>query len=237
MITHQIASRSDWLAARKQLLDDEKKFTLLRDQLSEKRRALPWVKIEENYVFEGPDGPVTLADLFAGRSQLIVYHFMFAPEWEAGCKSCSFWADNFNGVTDHLTQRDTSFAAISRAPVSKLLAHRKRLGWSFTWVSSQNNRFNYDFGVAFTPDELAKGASYNYGSFQPKATDMPGVSVFIKEGDSIFHTYSTFGRGIDLMNTAYNYLDLVPKGRDEASLEFSMAWLDYHDKYPPAVAD
>jgi len=119
---------------------------------------------------------------------------MFAPEWEAGCKSCSFWADNFNGVTDHLTQRDTSFAAISRAPVSKLLAHRKRLGWSFTWVSSQNNRFNYDFGVAFTPDELAKGASYNYGSFQPKATDMPGVSVFIKEGDSIFHTYSTFGR-------------------------------------------
>jgi predicted dithiol-disulfide oxidoreductase (DUF899 family) len=229
--SHHVVSRNAWLAARKELLAEEKKFTHLREDLSEKRRSLPWVKIEEPYVFDGPNGKETLLELFNGKSQLIVYHFMFAPEWEAACKSCTFWGDSFNDCIPHLAARDVSFAAISRAPVAKLQAYAKRMGFTFHWVSSGQNDFNADFGVYFSPEELAKGdATYNYGSFKPKGSDMPGFSVFIRQGDDVFHTYSTYGRGIDAVNPTYQLLDLVPKGRDEEPGRI-MAWLRRHDEY------
>ena len=232
MKNQSIVSRSEWLVLRKQLLAEEKRFTHLREELSEKRRQLPWTKVEPRYVFDGPSGKESLADLFEGRSQLVVYHFMFAPEAEAPCKSCSFWADSFNGVTAHLQQRDVTFVAISRGPLTKLQAFAKRMDWSFKWVSSQGNDFNYDYAVSFKPEELAKGTmDYNFGTFVPRGPDMPGISVFAKEGDSVFHTYSCFGRGIDMMNTAYQYLDLVPKGRNEEGLAHTMAWVNYHDRY------
>jgi len=229
---HKVVSPNEWLEARKKLLVQEKECTRFRDQLSQQRRELPWVKVETEYVFEGPNGKETLADLFEGRSQLVVYHFMFAPEWEEGCPSCSFWADNFNPNVIHLNHRDVTFAAISRAPIEKLNAFKKRMGWSFKWVSSENNEFNYDYQVSFPAGVPKDQLEYNYRKLEIDSPDLPGVSVFYKDGKgNIFHTYSSYSRGIDIFNTAYNYLDLVPKGRDEDDLEFSMDWLRYHDRY------
>ncbi len=233
MNPHQIASKSEWTLARQRLLAKEKEFTRLRDQLSEERRRLPWVRLEKEYSFEGENGRVTLGDLFAGRSQLVVYHFMFGPDAEAGCKSCSFWADNFNGIVVHLNHRDVSFAAISRGPIAKLRAFAKRFGWSFPWVSSLESDFNFDFGVSFTPEEISSGQiSYNFGTHKAYGNEMPGISVFTKGPDgAIFHTYSCYSRGLDMMNTAYHYLDLVPKGRDEERLSYTMEWLRHRDQY------
>jgi predicted dithiol-disulfide oxidoreductase (DUF899 family) len=229
---HKVVSPNEWLEARKKLLIQEKEFTRVRDQVSAQRRELPWVKVETEYVFEGPNGEEALADLFEGRSQLIIYHFMFAPEWEEGCPSCSFWADNFNPIVIHLNHRDVAFAAISRAPIKKLSAFRERMGWSFKWVSSGKNKFNYDYHVSFPAGAPKEQLEYNYSKLQIDSPDLPGVSVFYKDGKgNIFHTYSAYSRGIDILNTAYNYLDLVPKGRDEDDFEFSMEWLRYHDRY------
>jgi predicted dithiol-disulfide oxidoreductase (DUF899 family) len=229
---HKIVSQDEWLKARKQLLTQEKEFTRLRDQLSQQRRELPWAKVEKDYVFEGPRGKETLADLFEGKSQLVVYHFMFAPDWEEGCRSCSFWADGFNAIGVHLNHRDVTMVAISRAPYKKLEAFKRRMGWSFKWLSSGSNDFNYDYQVSFTAEALENEVEYNYAKRKIDGPDWPGVSVFYKEGDgNIFHTYSAYSRGIDLLNPAYNYLDLVPKGRDEAELELTMAWVRHHDKY------
>ncbi|TLY69858.1 MAG: DUF899 domain-containing protein [Gammaproteobacteria bacterium] len=230
MTPHRVVSPQEWLAARRQLLDKEKAFTRARDELSRERRELPWERVEKSYTFEGPDGRETLADLFAGRSQLVVYHFMYGAEAEAPCKSCSFWADNFNGIIPHLQQRDVSMVAISRAPLERLQAFRKRLGWSFKWLSSGGSDFNYDYHVSFRPEQT--GAQYNYVAITSSMSDYPGVSVFFKdESGSIFHTYSGYARGLDMLNTAYHYLDLVPKGRDEAGLPFTMAWVNYRDRY------
>lgn len=233
MVEHAVVTREEWLTARRRLLAAEKEFTKQRDELSRQRRDLPWVRVEKEYVFEGPRGRESLAQLFRGRSQLLVYHFMFGPDWDAGCKSCSFWADNFNGITAHLNHRDVSFAAISRAPLGKLQAFARRLGWSFEWISSLQNDFNFDYGVSFKPEDIAAGqASYNYEKQQSLGTEMPGVSVFCRDEDgTIFHTYSCYARGLDMLNGAYHYLDLVPKGRDEAGLPFTMAWVRLHDAY------
>jgi predicted dithiol-disulfide oxidoreductase (DUF899 family) len=233
MTNHSIVSRDQWVSARRRLLAKEKEFLRLRDQLSSERRELPWERVDKQYVFEGPAGEETLADLFARRNQLIVYHFMFAPEWEAGCKSCSFWADNYNGIVPHLNQRDVSLAAISRAPLSKLQAFAARMGWTFKWVSSANTDFNYDYQVSFKPEDVAQGtAVYNYARYDKSMTDLPGFSVFTKdEAGAIFHTYSTYARGLDPMNAAYQLLDLVPKGRDEAGLPNPMSWVKLRDLY------
>jgi predicted dithiol-disulfide oxidoreductase (DUF899 family) len=232
-MNHPIVSREEWLAARKQLLLKEKELTHVRETLSRERRALPWVRVDKRYVFQGASGEVTLPELFQGRSQLLVYHFMFAPEWEAGCKSCSFWADHFNGMVPHLAQRDVSFTAISRAPFSKLQAFQRRLGWSFPWVSSGGTDFNFDYAVSFTPEELAEHrATYNYGPLEFDKSDLPGISAFYKDarGD-VFHTYSCYARGVEAVNTTYQFLDLAPKGRDEQGLAHPMAWVKLHDEY------
>ncbi len=232
MIDHTIVSHEEWFAARQRLLAKEKDFLRLRDQLSRERRELPWERLNKQYAFEATNGRESLADLFDGRSQLIVYHFMFAPEWDAGCPGCSFWADSFNGVIPHLNQRDVSFAAVSRAPLRKLQAFAARMEWSFKWVSSADSDFNFDCHVSFRPVDIARGtAVYNYKPHERELTDMPGFSVFFKDGVDIFHTYSTFARGLDSMNVAYQLLDLVPKGRDEADLPFPMAWVRLHDQY------
>ena len=229
---HKVVSQAEWLEARKGLLAKEKEFTRLRDQLSQQRRELPWVRVDKAYIFDTPKGKETLADLFAGRSQLVVYHFMFDPDWPEGCPSCSFWADNFNGIGVHLNQRDVAMVAISRAPLAKLEAFKKRMGWSFKWLSSFNNDFNYDYHVSFTQEDLKKEVYYNYGWRKTDTSELPGASVFYKdESGKVFHTYSCYSRGIDILNTAYHYLDLVPKGRDEDRLEFTQAWVRYHDKY------
>ncbi len=230
---HAIVSRAEWLAARTAFLAKEKEFTRLRDEISRQRRALPWVKVDKPYVFEGPRGKQTLAELFGKCSQLVVYHFMFSPDWDAGCKHCSFWADNFNGIDVHLRHRDVSFVAISRAPFAKIAAFNQRMGWSFTWLSSFQSDFNYDYQVSFHPEDIATGAVfYNYTKGKMDIADREGVSVFYKdESGAIFHTYSCYARGIDMLNGAYNYLDLVPKGRDEDGLEFTQAWVRYHDAY------
>jgi predicted dithiol-disulfide oxidoreductase (DUF899 family) len=231
MINHRVVSAQEWLGARRQLLEKEKAFTRLRDELSRERRELPWERVEKSYVFQTRDGRETLADLFAGRTQLIVYHFMFAPDWDGGCKSCSFWADNFNGIICHLNQRDVSMVAISRAPLAKLEAFRQRLGWTFKWASSADNDFNFDYQVSFRPEQAAQ-ALYNYAKNGGSQSELPGISVFLKDPDGgIFHTYSCYARGLDMLNTAYHYLDLVPKGRDEAGLPQNMAWVKYHDLY------
>ncbi|HMG58126.1 MAG TPA: thioredoxin family protein [Burkholderiales bacterium] len=230
---HRVVSHKAWIEARRKFLAKEKKFTGLRDELARQRRALPWEKVEKQYVFDGPKGGETLAELFDGRSQLVVYHFMFAPDWNEGCKHCSFWADNFNGLGIHLNHRDVSFIAISRAPLAKLDAFKKRMGWSFKWVSSGRNDFNYDYQASFTPQEVESGAAFfNYSKSDVGVTDREGVSVFYKEeGSAVFHTYSSYARGIDILNTAYHYLDLVPKGRDEDALEFTQSWVRFHDRY------
>lgn len=230
-MNHSVVSHEEWVAARTAFLAKEKEFTRQRDELSRQRRELPWERVEKEYAFDGPDGKVSLSDLFGKRSQLIVYHFMFPPEWEAGCPHCSFWADNFNEVIPHLNQRDAAMVAISRAPRERLDAFEKRMGWTFQWLSSGGSDFNYDFGASFTPEE-AKERVYNYGTIAPGFTDREGMSVFYKnETGEIFHTYSAYARGIDMFNTAYHYLDACPKGRDEDSLQFVQAWVKHHDRY------
>jgi len=230
---HRVVSHKAWIEARRKFLAKEKKFTRLRDELARQRRALPWERVDKEYVFDGPKGRETLPELFDGRSQLVVYHFMFAPEWSEGCKHCSFWADNFNGLGIHLNHRDVSFVAISRAPLEKLEAFKKRMGWSFKWVSSGQNDFNYDYQASFTPQEVESGAAfYNYSKLDVGVSDREGVSVFYRDpSGAVFHTYSSYARGIDMLNTAYHYLDLAPKGRDEDGLEFTQSWVRYHDKY------
>ncbi|MBF5043798.1 DUF899 domain-containing protein [Aggregicoccus sp. 17bor-14] len=224
--------REAWLEARKALLAREKAFTRERDALSAARRALPMVRVGKRYVFDGPEGPRTLAELFEGRRQLIVYHFMFGPDWEQGCRSCSYVADNFAGGLVHLAARDTAFAAISRAPLAKLRAFQQRMGWSFRWLSSAGSDFNYDFHVSFRPGELAaKEVEYNYARTSFPHSEAPGVSVFLREGDAVFHTYSTYARGLDLLMNTYNYLDLTPLGRQEDADAGGMAWVRHHDRY------
>lgn len=228
----KVVSPKEWLAARKKLLAKEKKFSKLRDALNLERRKLPWVKIEKDYVFDGPNGKVSLADLFDGKSQLIIYHFMFGPGWGEGCAHCSFWADHFDSVAPHIGQRDTTFAVISRAPHAEIAPFKKRMGWKFNWFSSFGSDFNFDFNVSFTPEQVKKGAlPYNYGTLKMKIDELQGVSAFYrdKNGD-LYHTYSSYARGIDLMNTTYNFLDLTAKGRDEDP-GATQNWVRYHDEY------
>jgi predicted dithiol-disulfide oxidoreductase (DUF899 family) len=233
MVDHPVVSRGEWLKARIELLNQEKVFTRARDQLSQQRRDLPWERVDKEYVFEGPHGRQTLAELFAGRHQLVVYHFMFDPSWDEGCPSCSFWADNFNGIDIHLNHRDVTFTAISRAPYDQLAAFKRRMGWSFPWVSSHATDFNYDYFVSFTPEQLATGkARYNYTQVNSEDSEREGLSVFYQdENGNIFHTYSAYARGIDMVNGAYHFLDLVPKGRDEGGIDGPQSWVRYHDKY------
>ena len=230
---HQVVSQNEWLAARKELLRKEKEFTRLRDQLATERRALPWVKVEKNYVFEAPQGPVTLAELFGGRSQLVVKHFMFGPDWSEGCVGCSFELDNTLGALQHLTHHDVSYAVVSRAPIDKIEAFRKRMGWDVTWVSSHDSDFNFDFNVSFTPEQLAEGtASYNYQQGARAMDEMSGRSIFYKdETGAIFHTYSSFARGGESFLTSYAFLDIVPKGRDETINGNLTDWVRHHDRY------
>lgn len=229
---HKVVTQQEWLQARRALLAEEKALTHKRDELSRKRRELPWVKVTKNYVFEGPKGKVTLADLFAGRSQLVIYHFMFGPEWQEGCPSCSFAMDHTDGMLPHLAQRDVAFAAISRAPFAKIEPFKKRMGWRFPWVSSFGTDFNRDYHVSFTKEELARPDCYNFGTSGFPSEEGPGISVFYKnDRGEIFHTYSSYARGGDALINTYNYLDLTPKGRDEDGLSFSMAWVRHHDRY------
>jgi predicted dithiol-disulfide oxidoreductase (DUF899 family) len=231
--THKVVSKDEWFAARVKLLAAEKEFKHARDHLSQQRRDLPWERVDKEYVFDGTKGKETLAQLFDNRSQLIVYHFMFDPEWEAGCKSCSWWADNFERNVVHLNHRDVSLVALSRAPLSKIEAFKRRIGWSFKWLSSAGCDFNYDYGVSFTPGERAKGdASYNYGTTKSFVGERPGISIFYKDAaGTVFHTYSCYGRGLDMLNVGYHYLDLVPKGLDEAGLPMTQAWVRHRDNY------
>ena len=232
---HRVVSHEEWLEARIAFLAREKEFTRLRDELSRQRRQLPWERVEKSYVFDGPDGEETLADLFEGRSQLVVYHFMYPPEWDEGCPHCSFWADNFDGIPVHLNHRDVTFVAISRAPLAKIEAFRARMGWEFKWVSAERTDFNYDYHASFRPEEMQSATAYfNYRRMDPGLPDREGASVFFRNaaGD-LFHTYSCHGRGIDMLNGAYHFLDLVPRGRDEDGLEFTQAWVRHHDRYDP----
>jgi predicted dithiol-disulfide oxidoreductase (DUF899 family) len=234
---HRIVSPQQWLAERKALLEREKELTRLHDQSARERRALPWVRMDKDYVFETPQGPRRLADLFDGRHQLVMQHFMLPPGWEQGCKSCSYMADHTDGATVHLAQRDVTFVAVSRAPLAEIERFRQRMDWKFTWVSSHGNDFNGDFHVSFTADEMANGtADYNFGD-KPKGEEMPGVSVFWKgDAGEVFHTYSTYGRGVEVMMHAYRLLDLTPRGRDEDGLGFTMEWVRHHDRYEPSPA-
>ena len=229
---HKVVSRDEWLAARKAHLAEEKALTRQRDELARRRRELPWVKVEKNYVFDTPTGKKPLADLFDGRSQLIVYHFMFAPEWTQGCKSCSLLADHYNPAVVHLEHRDTTMVTVSRAPLEKISKFKQRMGWSFNWVSSHDSDFNRDFQVSFTPEELESGtATYNFVGKPYPIVELPGISVFYKDADgNVFHTYSSYARGLDILLGVYNLLDMVPKGRDEDGTE-GMAWVRHHDRY------
>jgi len=230
---HEVVSPQQWIARRKELLRKEKEFTRLRDDLSRQRRELPWEKVEKQYLFDGPNGNETLADLFAGRSQLIIYHFMFGPGWEQGCPSCSYLADHFGGSLVHLANRDVTLAVVSRAPIAQIEAFKQRMGWQFRWVSSFANDFNHDYNASFTKEEMANGkVDYNYEMAEFPAEEAPGASVFYKnDAGEIFHTYSTYARGLDILVGTYNFLDLAPKGRDEDGLAFSMAWVRHHDRY------
>lgn len=230
---HKVVSQQEWVAARKELLKTEKEFTQQRDALSAKRREMPWVKVEKNYTFDGPDGKVSLSDLFRDKSQLIVYHFMLGPGWEQGCPSCSFLGDHFDGSLVHLNARDIAFSAVSRATMPEIAAFKKRMGWKFPWVSSNQNHFNYDYHVSFTKEELAQGqVDYNYTNQKFPSEEAPGLSVFYRnEAGEIFHTYSTYGRGLDILLGAYNFMDMAPKGRDEDGLAHGMAWVRHHDRY------
>ena len=242
MAAHKVVTHEKWLAARRKHLAKEKEFTRLRDQLSTERRELPWELVEKEYVFEGESGRQTLADTFAGHSQLVIYHAMFNPEtagphtsWttDAVCFMCSFWMDNFNGITVHLNHRDITMAAVSRAPYPKLAAYKKRMGWTFPWLSSVGSDFNFDYRVSFTEDELrADKVDYNYRPEPWSESEAPGISVFLKDEDGrIYHTYSTYARGLDMLNVAYHYMDLVPKGRDETD-DGGVLWVRRRDEYP-----
>jgi predicted dithiol-disulfide oxidoreductase (DUF899 family) len=233
-MNQRTVSREEWLAERTALLEKERAFTHARDALSAARRQLPRVRIED-YTFEGSNGPVRLSELFRGKSQLIIFHFMFNPDWSAGCKSCSFWADNFERIVVHLRARDANLAAVSRAPITKLEAFKRRMGWTFEWVScGASGEFNHDFGAYLTPEDLARpGNNTNYGTRRFTIADVPVISVFARDGDgSLYHTYSTYSRGLDMLNGAYHYLDLLPKGRDEDALPYHMDWLRLRDEYP-----
>ena len=232
-VNHKVVPETEWMEAHKAFLAKEKELTRQRDELSRQRRELPWVKVEKEYLFDGPDGKRTLAGLFDGRSQLIVYHFMFGPEWPEGCPSCSMSGDHMNSTLPHLVQRDVTLIAVSRAPYPKIQAFQKRMGWSFPWVSSYGTDFNRDYHVSFTKEEMANSKNYyNFGTRDFPADEAPGLSVFYKHtnGD-VFHTYSTYARGPEWLLGAYSYLDLVPKGRDEGQLPFPMAWVRHHDRY------
>ena len=235
---HSSVSRSEWLAARNELLAEEKRLTRQMDAVSAKRRALPWVKIEKDYQFESRKGRIPLAALFDGRSQLVVQHFMLGPGWGEGCPSCSYMADHTEGMLPHLAARDVTMLAVSRAPLGEIEAFKKRMGWHFEWVSSHGSEFNHDFNVSFTEEEVASGkVNYNYTTQPFGSTEAPGISVFHKDSDgSVFHTYSVYGRGVELMMGTYRILDLTPKGRDEDQFEHSMEWVRYHDSYDAAVA-
>jgi predicted dithiol-disulfide oxidoreductase (DUF899 family) len=229
----KVVSPGEWIAARKELLAAEKEFTRQRDALSAMRRELPWVKVERNYVFDGPNGEVSLSDLFRDRNQLIIYHFMLGPDWKEGCPSCSYLGDHFDGSLVHLDARDVAFSAISRAPMSQIAAFKKRMGWAFNWVSSNANSFNFDYHVSFASNDKVDGkVNYNYNWMEFPSDEAPGLSVFYKSADGeIFHTYSTYGRGLDILLGAYNFLDMTPKGRDEGNLAHTMAWVRHHDRY------
>lgn len=233
MENHKIVSREEWLVARKNHLAKEKEFTRLRDQLSRQRRELPWVKVDKDYIFDGPNGKETLSELFDGRRQLLVYHFMFDPDWDEGCPMCSHLVDNCSGAVVHLKQRDVTMVLISKAPLNKLEAFRHRMGWPFKWVSSHENDFNRDYHVSFTPQEKERGeVYYNFGTQAYFESEGPGISIFYKDKNgNIFHTYSCYARGLDMLIGTYNLLDLVPLGRDEADLPWTMAWVRHHDKY------
>jgi len=236
---HPVVSPDQWLARRKLLLQREKELTRLRDELARERRALPWVRVAREYVFDAPEGRRSLAELFEGRRQLVVQHFMFAPGWEQGCPSCSFMADHIDGAQAHLQQRDLTLLVVSRAPLADIERFRQRMGWRFKWVSSQGSDFNRDFGVSFTPEERARGeVYYNYGLRHFPQDEAPGISVFCKDdAGEVFHTYSTYGRGVELMMGAYDFIDLTPRGRDEDQLQYPMAWVRHHDRYEtPAPA-
>jgi len=234
---HKLVSRDQWIAARKAHLANEKALTKARDKLSAERRALPWVKVEKDYVFETLDGKKTLGDLFDGRSQLIVYHFMLGPDWGEGCPSCSYLADHFDGAALHLAHRDVTLVAVSRAPLPEIEAYKQRMGWAFPWVSSNSNDFNFDFHVSFKPEDAEGEVYYNYEMRDFESDEMPGLSVLAKDpSGAIFHTYSAYARGLDNLIGAYNFLDLVPKGRDETELPWTMAWVRRHDDYEDAKA-
>lgn len=228
-----VVSPEKWLAARREFLREEKELTKLRDRLAARRRELPWVKIEKAYTFDSPGGHVSLADLFDGRSQLLVQHFMLGPGWEEGCKSCSFMMDHFNPTAVHLNARDVSFAAISHAPLNEILSFKARMGWAVNWVSSYGTDFNRDFHVSFTEQEIARGqVNYNYTKMDFPKTEAPGISVFARDPKgTVYHTYSTYGRGLEVIMGTYHLLDLVPKGRDEDELEYGMEWVRHHDRY------
>jgi predicted dithiol-disulfide oxidoreductase (DUF899 family) len=231
---HAVVPHAEWLEARKKLLTKEKEFTRLRDELSTQRRELPWERVDKDYVFEGPNGKETMPQLFNGASQLVVYHFMFNPNWDAGCPHCSFWADNFDRIPIHLKHRDISFVAISRAPYAKLAAYHRRMGWSFKWLSSFGSDFNYDYFASFTPDEVKNGTAYwNYKLRKPNGgEDVVGISAFARdEAGEVFHTYSTYSRGVDMLNGAYHYIDLTSKGRDEGGHDFTQFWVRRRDEY------
>ncbi len=233
MTTHEITTREGWLRARLALMAEEKELTRRQERLAEARRNLPWVRVQTPYAFEGPDGRRTLAELFDGRSQLVVYHFMFGPEAKAPCKSCSFWADHFDAMTPHLAARDVTLAVISRAPRERLVAHQQRMGWQFPWYSAFGSDFNVDFGVSFTPQQVEhQEPVYNFGTTEPESAEKQGISVFYRQDDgTVLHTYSTYARGVEVANGTCHVLDLVPKGRDEDGLSFTMAWVRYHDEY------
>jgi predicted dithiol-disulfide oxidoreductase (DUF899 family) len=239
MQPHKIVSHDQWIAARKAYLVEEKAFSRARDALAKKRRELPWEKVEKKYVFDSLGGKEILPDLFAGKSQLIIYHFMLGPDWEAGCPSCSFLADHFDGSVVHLSQRDINFLVVSRAPLAQIEKFKARMGWRFKWVSSFGSDFNHDFQVSASPEEKTSGkALYNYEMTTFPSEERPGASVFYKnQAGDVFHTYSTYGRGLDILIGAYNILDLAPKGRDEEGLSYGMAWVRHHDRYEGAVVD
>ncbi len=231
---HTIVSHEEWITARMAFLNKEKEFSRQRDELTRQRQALPWEKVEKEYIFDGPQGKESLAELFDGKSQLLVYHFMFSPEWDEGCPHCSFWADHYEGARIHLPHRDATLVVVSRAPLAKLEAYRKRMGWNFKWVSSGRNDFNYDYQVSFTPEQFMEGSAvYKYSKFSSDEDyDREGFSAFFKdEKGDIYHTYSSYARGIDLLNSTYNFLDLAPKGRDEDGPEGPQAWVRRHDQY------
>jgi predicted dithiol-disulfide oxidoreductase (DUF899 family) len=234
LANHPVVSRQDWLAERRNLLAREKELTRLSDQIARERRALPWVHLEKNYLFDTLEGQRSLADLFNSRRQLLMQHFMFGPGWGQGCESCSYMADHTDPTITHLAQRDVAFVAVSSAPLLEIERFRRRMGWQFSWVSSHGTDFNRNFGVSFTPDEMASGkADYNFGG-APAGEEMPGVSAFYRnEAGDVFHTYSTYGRGVEVMMHTYQLLDLMPKGRNEDDLDFTMAWVRHHDRYEP----